>query len=99
MDTFENETWRYTTCPVTADQVYLVVDSPVSPSRWMPMQSVKGKPGVWTLAIEIDPVQSRVRYFTAEGSSFLNCGNVGLARERVEPIASLHANSKLDRVA
>ena len=76
------ETWRFTAKPGHAQKVYLVVDSPTAPSRWIEMQSDTSSPGTWSITAQIDPGRSRVRYFTAEDGAYLNCGSVGLHGER-----------------
>lgn len=82
MDDCNSETWRFTTRPGPADKVYLVMDGPTSPSRWVEMRPVAGDPGLWLIDAEIAPGRTRVRYFTALNGAYLNCGTAGLYGER-----------------
>lgn len=75
------ETWRFTTRADRADQVYLVIDCSISPSRWIEMQPVADRPGTWQATAQITPGQHRQRYFTCEDGAFLNCGSEGLSGE------------------
>lgn len=82
MDESKGETWRFTARPGQADRVYLVMDGPTSPSRWIEMQPVAGQPGAWSALAQINPGRTRLRYFTAENGAYLNCGTAGLFGER-----------------
>ena len=82
MDECKGETWRFTTCCGSADQVYLAVDGPITPSRWIQMQPVAGQPGAWRVITNIAPGRNRLRYFTVENGTTLNCGSAGLFGER-----------------
>ena len=81
----KQETWRFTTIPLIADQVYLVIDGPTTPSRWIQMQRAHNPAGSWHTQAQITPGQHRVRYFTAENGAYLNCGNAGLTSQRMTP--------------
>lgn len=87
MDPYPTEHWHYTVAPKHADVVYLVVDCPTMPSRWVPMQPREDLPGHWSVTTEITPGRTRVRYFVAEGKAYLNCGDVGLHGQPAEPYA------------
>lgn len=82
MDTTTGETWRFTTHAGPAEQVYLAVDGPTTPSRWIEMQPIAGEPGAWSVVTEILPGRHRLRYFTVDGGTTLNCGTIGLFGER-----------------
>lgn len=82
MDECSSETWQFTVRPGQADRVYLVIDGPTMPSRWLAMHPMDDQPGVWTMTTEISPGRTRVRYFTEEKGAFLNCGNLGLLGKR-----------------
>ena len=82
MDMSSSETWQFTVRPGQADRVYLVIDGPTTPSRWVAMHHLDDQPGVWMTDAEIAPGRTRVRYFTEEKGAFLNCGNLGLLGKR-----------------
>jgi len=82
VDNTTGETWRFTTFASPADQVYLAVDGPTTPSRWIAMQPVVGEPGSWSVLATILPGRHRLRYFTVENGTYLNCGSAGLAGVR-----------------
>lgn len=81
MQDAQTETWRFTTRADHAEQVYLVIDCSISPSRWIEMQPVPDHPGTWQATARITPGQHRQRYFTREDGAFLNCGSAGLTGE------------------
>lgn len=83
MDECKGETWRFTARPGSAEQVYLVIDGPTTPSRWIEMKPAEGEPGAWRIQADVAPGRTRVRYFTANRGTYLNCGNVGLHGERL----------------
>lgn len=99
MDENQGETWQFTTRCGSADQVYLVVDGPTTPSRWIPMSPVADLLGTWCVAAQISPGQTRVRYFTAEDGAYLNCGTVGLQSQRVSTLDPSVKNKDLNKVA
>ncbi|MGB0768569.1 MAG: hypothetical protein ACPGYV_12780 [Phycisphaeraceae bacterium] len=76
------ETWHFTTKPGDAEQVFLAVDGPTMPSRWVEMTEDLAQPGVWRVITRILPGHSRLRYFTVENGTYLNCGSAGLFGER-----------------
>lgn len=76
------ETWRFKTHTGPAQQVYLAVDGPITPSRWIQMQPVAGEPGAWSIDTTIKPGRHRLRYFTVNNGTTLNCGSAGLYGER-----------------
>ncbi len=76
------ETWRFTTNAGPAEQVYLAVDGPTTPSRWIQMQPVLGEPGTWSVLTTILPGRHRLRYYTVDNGTTLNCGSIGLIGER-----------------
>lgn len=82
MNSTTGETWRFTTFAGQADQVYLAVDGPTTPSRWIAMQPSADEPGAWTVHTTILPGQHRLRYFTVDQGTTLNCGSIGLIGER-----------------
>ena len=82
MDECKGETWQFTTRPGTAERVYLAVDSPTMPSRWIEMSPIAGQPGAWSVVTEITPGRHRLRYFTVNGGTTLNCGSAGLIGQR-----------------
>lgn len=91
MDQSKSETWQFTVRPGQAQRVYLVMDGPTMPSRWVPMQAMDAQPGLWTATAEIAPGRTRVRYFTEDHGAFLNCGNSGLFGQRTsEPSPAVH---------
>ncbi len=83
MDESNAETWRFTAKTGPADSVYLVLDGMTTPSRWIRMQADAVEPGAWIAIAQIAPGLSRVRYFTAENGSYINCGNAGLIGQRL----------------
>lgn len=99
MQTIDTQTWRFSTTTPTADRVYLVVDGPLTPSRWIEMRPSDATPSVWSVDAEITPGQTRVRYFVAEGNAYLNCGNVGLYSEPVAGKRLVPTADDLDLVA
>ena len=82
MSTTTGETWRFTTYPGPAEQVFLAVDGPATPSRWIEMQPIAGEPGAWSVQTTILPGRHRLRYFTVDKGTTLNCGSLGLIGER-----------------
>lgn len=50
-------------------------------SSWLPMNPVSQ--GKWELRHPVGPGHYRFRYYTAEGSLFINCGSTGLTAKRV----------------
>lgn len=82
MDSATGEIWRFTIFAGQADQVYLAVDGPTTPSRWIEMQPIVGEPGSWRAQTTILPGRHRLRYFTVENGTYLNCGSAGLHGER-----------------
>ncbi|MFK7790660.1 MAG: hypothetical protein AB8C95_14350 [Phycisphaeraceae bacterium] len=82
MDITLGETWRFSTNAGPAEQVFLAVDGPTTPSRWVEMQPVAGQPGTWTILTTIMPGRHRLRYFTVDNGTTLNCGSTGLIGER-----------------
>lgn len=82
MDINTGETWCFTTQAGPAEQVYLAVDGPTTPSRWIAMQPVTGEPGNWSAIANILPGRHRLRYFTVDNGTTLNCGSIGLIGTR-----------------
>ena len=80
------ETWRFTTRPGPAQQVYLAVDGPTTASRWIEMQPVEGEPDAWSVVTQITPGRHRLRYFTVDNGTYLNCGDVGLTGQRTSAL-------------
>lgn len=78
----DGETWRFTTHTGPAQQVYLAVDGPTTPSRWIQMQPIAGEPGGWSVTTTIMPGRHRLRYYTVDNGTYLNCGSTGLFGER-----------------
>lgn len=88
MDQRIDETWRFSVRPGEADGVYLVVDSPVAPSKWIAMQPSDSNPGEWIVHADITPGTTRLRYYTVEDGAYLNCGSVGLQSEPASGLAA-----------
>lgn len=88
MNEKDPQTWRFTARPGRAEKVYLVVDSPTAPSRWIEMSRVAdpgdatGGADAWSATADITPGRTRLRYFTVDDGTYLNCGSVGLVAER-----------------
>ena len=72
------ETWRLTAFAGSADKVYLAIDGPTTASRWIQMQPVEGESGAWSVQTLIGPGRHRLRYYTVENGTTLNCGTIGL---------------------
>lgn len=83
VDTPNGETWRLKTNAGPADQVYLAIDGPSTTGRWIEMKPVAGEPGTWSVLATLLPGRHRLRYFTVENGTTLNCGSVGLYGERM----------------
>ena len=83
MDERTGETWRFTTRPGPAQQVYLAIDGPTTASRWIEMQPIAGEPDAWSVVTQIIPGRHRLRYFTVDNGTYLNCGDVGLVGQRI----------------
>lgn len=82
MDTPKCETWHFTTHAGPADQVFLATDGPATASRWIQMHPVPGEPGKWSVNATFLPGRHRLRYFTIDNGTTLNCGSIGLVGER-----------------
>ncbi|MBX2851019.1 MAG: hypothetical protein KTR15_04645 [Phycisphaeraceae bacterium] len=82
MDSTTGETWRFTAFAGPADEVYLAVDGPTTPCRWIAMLPVADEPGAWSVHTTILPGRYRLRYFTVDKGTTLNCGSLGLIGER-----------------
>ena len=67
-----------------AESVYLVQESAEGVSSWLPMSPAKNT-GKWELRHSVGQGHFRFRYYTAEGSLFINCGSAGLDARRVSP--------------
>ncbi|MEO0475459.1 MAG: hypothetical protein AAF085_05715 [Planctomycetota bacterium] len=93
MDTATAETWRFKTHAGPAEQVYLAVDGPTTPSRWIEMHPIAGEPGAWSVVTDILPGRHRMRYFTVTNGTTLNCGSIGLTGERHEVALGLAASA------
>lgn len=78
------ETWRFQVeCP-GAERVYLVREAEGGSSAWIQMQTTPGSRGCqWEATHHLIPGRYRFRYFRADGTTYLNCGNHGLYGERV----------------
>lgn len=81
------QTWRFSVQPGEAEGVFLVIEGPTTPSRWIAMQPAKDEPGVWTVSVSVVPGRTRARYYTIENGVYLNCGDLGLTSEPVETLA------------
>lgn len=88
------ETWRFEVEHQRAESVYLVQESAEGVSSWLPMRAVS--PGNWELRHCVDRGHYRFRYYTAEGSLFINCGSIGLVAQRVSDIDSAVIIEPLD---
>ncbi|MEM9347735.1 MAG: hypothetical protein AAGB26_14075 [Planctomycetota bacterium] len=47
------------------------------------MQPLEGAPGVWSVVATILPGRHRVRYYTVDNGTYLNCGSLGLIGKRL----------------
>ena len=83
MDITLGETWRFSTNAGPAQQVFLAVDGPTTPSRWIEMQPVAGERSAWRVDTTIPPGRHRVRYFTVDNGTTLSCGTIGLVGQRI----------------
>lgn len=81
MQNAPTQTWSFTARAGQADKVYLVVDSPTQPSRWIEMNRVEHDPAAWSADVQITPGRSRLRYFTMDAGTYLNHGSIGLSGE------------------
>ncbi len=88
------ELWRFNVNCGRAERVYLVRESAEGVSHWLPMSGPQDD-GTWQLLHRVGPGHYRFRYYTAEGTLFINCGSDGLTAEclsdrdpavRVEPL-------------
>ena len=96
MDISLGETWRFSTNPGPAEQVYLAVDGPTTPSRWIKMQPVAGEPSAWSVLTIVPPGRHRLRYFTVDNGTTLNCGSTGLVGERTsKPNPAVHIDDMM----
>ncbi|MEM6259783.1 MAG: hypothetical protein AAGI37_16025 [Planctomycetota bacterium] len=77
------ETWHFTARTGPAEQVYLALDGPSTPSRWIEMQPTEEEPGVWSVVVTFLPGRHRLRCFTVENGTYLNYGSLGLAGRRL----------------
>lgn len=75
------ELWRFEAQCAGAEKVYLVRESDNGASAWIEMQPL-GR-GLWEVEHRLPAGHYRFRYFRAEGTTFLNCGNHGLTGERI----------------
>jgi len=80
------ESWRFSVRPGRAQRVYLVLDGPLLPSRWIEMQPVVGQEGQWDTTTHLLPGDYRFRYFVASEGAYLNCGTSGLFGQRLGAI-------------
>lgn len=83
MDQTLGETWRFTIQTDPAQQVFLAIDGPATPSRWTEMSRVMEEPGTWTLVTTLMPGRHRLRYYTVDNGTYLNCGSQGIAGQRI----------------
>ena len=83
LDPTNGETWRFTIRTSPAQQVFLAVDGLCMPSRWLEMQRVAEAPGAWQLETTLLPGRHRLRYFTVNNGTTLNCGSDGITGERI----------------
>lgn len=83
VDQTTGETWRFTIRTTPAQQVFLAIDGPATPSRWTEMTRVAEQPGTWTLETTLLPGRHRLRYYTVENGTYLNCGSEGISGERI----------------
>lgn len=83
MESTIGETWRFSTRNRTAQRVFLAVDGPTAASRWIEMQPIAGDPGAWELVTQLPPGRHRLRYFTFDNGTYLNCGTIGLEGRRI----------------
>lgn len=83
MDITAGETWRFSTCAGPVDRVYLAIDGPTTACRWIEMQPDTRRFGSWSVLTNVAPGRHRMRYFTVDKGTTLNCGAIGLFGERV----------------
>ena len=74
------ELWRFYVGCDGAERVYLVRESAEGVSHWLPM-SLSAAGGMWELQHRVGPGHYRFRYYTVEGSLFINCGSDGLVAQ------------------
>ncbi len=83
MDDQPGELWRFqVNCP-HAERVYLVKEYNDTGKSWLLMKP-SGQ-GNWDVRVGLRPGRYRMTYFVVEGSTYFNCGTVGLAGTRLGP--------------
>ena len=75
------EWWQFTVDQVDAERLYLVKESHDGGSNWLEMR--RAAPGQWELIERLTTGRYRFRYYTVEGSVFINAGTTGLGARRV----------------
>lgn len=76
------ENWLFTVNSGTAERVYLLKDRIGGMPVWLEMRRVDGQH--WQVRDKLQPGSYRFRYYTAEGETLINCGDVGLSASRVD---------------
>lgn len=76
------ELWRFRVCCPGAERVYLVREAEDGSSSWIEMKA-GADCSQWEATHHLVPGRYRFRYFRADGTTYLNCGNHGLHGERV----------------
>lgn len=83
MSKIGGETWRFMIRTAPAQQVFLAVDGPTMPCRWLEMLLTADQPSTWQLETTLPPGRYRLRYYTVENGTYLNCGAHGITGERI----------------
>ena len=78
------EHWRFDVNSNWASRIYLVIDGGSALlSRWIEMARHTHDPLRWSTVTQLSPGHYRVRFFSEERGTFLNCGTTGLYCERI----------------
>lgn len=87
------ERWQFHVYCPGAERVYLVRESENGSTAWFEMKHA-GR-GQWEVDHDLAPGRYRFRYFRADGTTFLNCGNHGLTGTR---LGDLHPGVTVDEL-
>jgi 1,4-alpha-glucan branching enzyme len=71
----------------TADRVCLVLETDGGATTWLPM--TPDGLGGWRLAHRVPQEGFRLRYFKQENRTWFNCGDHGLKRRPLTPMATV----------
>lgn len=85
-----SERWRLEVSAQKADRVYVVRELVGGPGQWVEMSRLGSDPTQWTVELDLLPGDYRLRYYTVEGRTFINCGSIGLQATRLgDPVAGV----------